>query len=279
MKSLPRFQTAIETWTPAMAEKILALQDEADHRPLKKTLVWRYATDMSAGRWILNGETVILNGNRIIDGRHRLTALVEAGVNVDFLVVRGVDASVFSTVDTGGLRSPGDVFHIAGVPNSKLVASAARLCFTYDQYATVICMPETWPTRMDLLDYIRQHEELVETGRWMTAAKERRYLTRPAVMCAIHALCANRPVEREVFFTDLVTGVNLHADAPVRVLRERLLADRGNRLRLTTPMLAAFFIKAWNMELEGRQMRLLRWNPAEPFPLLVSRPPACEVQS
>lgn len=48
-------------------------------------VVTRYARDMAAGRWVMNGEPLILDpeGN-LLDGRHRLAAVIEARVAVRF---------------------------------------------------------------------------------------------------------------------------------------------------------------------------------------------------
>jgi hypothetical protein len=76
-----------------------------------------------------------------------------------------------------------------------------------------------------------------------------------------------QPVERDVFFSELASGVGLKANSPVFVLREALLRNRAQRTRLHHVM-SAYIIKAWNAELEGRAISLLRFSGDELFPVL-----------
>lgn len=48
---------------------------------------------MKTGRWVLNGETICFDSNGVLrDGHHRLLAIIESGVTIEVLVVRGVAA-------------------------------------------------------------------------------------------------------------------------------------------------------------------------------------------
>lgn len=267
--------TTIETITPIQANKLLELQDESQHRPIKRQVMLRYARDMREGRWLLNGETIILNGSTIIDGRHRLSAVVAAEVPVQFLIVRGVDASVFLTVDSGGARTPGDVLHIAGFANANMLSAAAKLCFLYDHYGRMDQTPWVYPSRSELLAYLDENKDaLVSATRWVGASRSRRSVTRPGVICALYALCSQGlEVERDVFFDELVTGVNLSMTSPIRLVRERLMREQIGRKKPSSPLIAAYIIKAWNAEMTRRPLRVIRWTSDEPFPLMVNRPP------
>ena len=52
-----------------------------------------YIAQMRKGLWVLNGETVCFDANgALMDGHHRLLAIIESGITIEVLVVRGVAA-------------------------------------------------------------------------------------------------------------------------------------------------------------------------------------------
>lgn len=118
------------TITPEMAREILA--NNPINRNLRKGLVLRYKTDILAGRWLYNGSSIILaKSGRLLDGQHRLTAIVEADMPIDCELITDLDEDVFATIDTGASRTASDVFHIKGYPNAAHLASISRASMLY----------------------------------------------------------------------------------------------------------------------------------------------------
>jgi hypothetical protein len=270
---------AWEVWTPERAAQTLKDQEafgEFANRAVKLSIVRRYAKDMAAGRWLTNGETIVFNGARCLDGQHRLRACWESGVTMMFLTVRSVDPSAMATLDSGIIRTPGDVLRgsrgqvVGGYYNA--VAAAARIVFMYSRHRSIYTSPEKYPTRSDLVEIIDEHPGIVASVQWMNTSTSRTAISRSKVISAWHYLCGRRyPVERDVFFADLVAGVNLETDSPVRVLRERMLMERGRGRAggvLPAAVLSAFVVKAWNAELTGRPIKILRHRADEAFPIL-----------
>ena len=76
-----------------------------NYRRVNWNLVHKYARTMEQGLWRSNGEPIIFDENGILkDGQHRLLAILESGVPVKMLVVRGVSHDV-NTFDEGGGRT------------------------------------------------------------------------------------------------------------------------------------------------------------------------------
>jgi hypothetical protein len=66
---------------PATAESWLA--KNPNNRNLRVPVVQSYARDMVSGNWMLNGETIKFDqSGKLIDGQHRLSAVVTADVTV-----------------------------------------------------------------------------------------------------------------------------------------------------------------------------------------------------
>jgi hypothetical protein len=92
------------TITPKMAITMLEESKKSGgrNRNLRDRAVTRYADDMIAGRWQDNGQPIVFNGSAmILDGQHRLHAIVKSGIPQRTLVVRGVEGDAMLTIDTG----------------------------------------------------------------------------------------------------------------------------------------------------------------------------------
>lgn len=86
----------VETITPAMAKQYLS--HNAYHRKVKKKKVNEYVLTLQAGQWRLNGKTITFDSNgRLLGGQHRLHAVVESGISLLTLVVRGLDPALLET--------------------------------------------------------------------------------------------------------------------------------------------------------------------------------------
>lgn len=105
---------SVETITPAMAA--ILLQTVGLNRKIRRGTVVRYIKDMKAGKWILNGETIIISSDGILlNGYHRCTAVLESGVSIEVVVVRGVDKDAYKSMDSGTNRTPADTLKAYGV--------------------------------------------------------------------------------------------------------------------------------------------------------------------
>lgn len=93
-----------ESITPKKAAEWL--KRNVANRPLSQRTVTNYATAMADRAWKLNGDSIRFNGSGdLIDGQHRLTGCVKAGVPFDSYVIRGLDHDAFDTIDQGRRRT------------------------------------------------------------------------------------------------------------------------------------------------------------------------------
>ena len=86
--------------TPEMASGLLR------HTPFARSInqhrVNQYAADMASGRWLDTGETIRMTADDIVlNGHHRLYAIVRSGVAVWMYFARGVDPSTLVVQDSG----------------------------------------------------------------------------------------------------------------------------------------------------------------------------------
>ena len=123
----------VEKVTPAKALEYLKMNVN-NYRKLSKAKVAVYAKDMAENRWVLNGETIVFAENGILlDGQHRLAAIVQSGKTVEMTVVRGVDNSV-RLFDVGTSRTTGQLLKGEGVDvNAPTLAAANIIASNFKQ--------------------------------------------------------------------------------------------------------------------------------------------------
>lgn len=98
----------IEDITPAMAEALLA-RNTLENRNVRDKLVLTYSADMAAGAWKVSHQAIAVSTDgEVIDGQHRLRAIVHSGATVRMPIIYGCDSDTFSVIDAGAPRSLAD---------------------------------------------------------------------------------------------------------------------------------------------------------------------------
>lgn len=102
--------------TPEMAKEFLKVN--TCNRTIKKSIVRMYARDMKDGLWKLGGQGIsISRSGRLLDGQHRLNAVIVADVPVTMLVCTDVEDDNVN-FDNGKSRSITDQYRLRGDSSS-----------------------------------------------------------------------------------------------------------------------------------------------------------------
>lgn len=127
MKRIPSSMAATEARiekieiTPEIAKKWLG-QNTASNRKVSKRTVEAYAREMKAGRWHTTHQGIAFNqAGELIDGQHRLNAILLAEVPIEMYVYTGLPVEYNAPIDQGYNRR---VDQILGISSRK--ASIAR---------------------------------------------------------------------------------------------------------------------------------------------------------
>lgn len=102
---------AVETITPELARSYLSTSN--GNRAISKGNVQFYARQMRDGKWTVchQGIAFSVNGD-LIDGHHRLNAIVHADVPVNMMVARGVSVASRQVIDQGKGRTAADIYRL-----------------------------------------------------------------------------------------------------------------------------------------------------------------------
>lgn len=118
------------------------LRNNFRNRPISEDVVTAYARDILAGQWVFTHQGIAFNDqDQLIDGQHRLKAIVKASVTVPMMVtfglpskIEGKEMTTMDAVDRGRTRSVADQLKIQhGIANAGIIAAVcgaiANLCF------------------------------------------------------------------------------------------------------------------------------------------------------
>jgi hypothetical protein len=242
------------TITPEMATSLLSRNPE--NRNVRLGGVCAIAADIEAGRWSVNGETIIISDDGYVnDGQHRLHAIVLAGIPVQTMVVYGVTRDSRTTVDQGAARTVANYLSMEGeAKNVGLLAAAANKVIDIERNGRVLG-GSAGPTKQENLERCRSDRLLAEAVNFIATNKQARKVASLSTMAAAFYLISKKnPSKAGEFFVSLITGENLAASDPVFVCREKLVS---RDLRLNVNEQLRSIISAWNHWREGRKVRSL----------------------
>jgi len=118
-----------ERITPRKAKKILSKVNNGN-RNISNYYVDSYAVDMKNHKWSLNNQLIAfdVDGN-LVDGQHRLMAVIRSGVPITTYVMYGLDRnSVIETIDKGRPRSIAHTLQM--VDHMKYTSEITSACRT-----------------------------------------------------------------------------------------------------------------------------------------------------
>ena len=104
---------AIETITPARAQQLL--NASKGNRRMDAAAIAAMARQMAAGQWHVTPEGIGLTDDGVlVDGHHRLRAIIDSGETVRMIVLRGMAKEAVPVINTGRSRSYQDASVFAG---------------------------------------------------------------------------------------------------------------------------------------------------------------------
>ncbi len=244
--------------TPKIAAVWLAKYNRETNRPIRVGQVRLLKGVLERGEWKYNAESICFSRTRLINGQHRLIAVVETGIAIDTRVETGLPDEVYETYDQHTKRNAGDLLGSLGYKDALSVSGAAAWVWRYEN-DSIRSGGTPSPTQARLL--LERLPDIVKsTEACRIVHKSRHTMTSTAI--AIHFLAGLvNPDRRDLFFQGLASGENLSNGDPAFMLRERLQFDAVAKASKLKPFIKwAFFVKAWNAAAQGRKMGVLRWG-------------------
>lgn len=215
--------------TPEIAREYLELNHR--NRPLRSDNVKSLARDMRRNDWRLTGHPICFDTEgSLIDGQHRLAAVVESGKTIPFFVATGLNPEDKRVIDSGMKRRAADQLVMDGKSNGVALASAYRLLFTleegrpYDNSLKV--------TNQELFHTAERHPGMLDSVLAVKGLSRLTFIT-PMNGAVGHYLGTKKiPTTTYEFFEKLRTAANCTATDPALLLRNRMTSGYERPTRL-----------------------------------------------
>lgn len=234
------------------------LSRNPNNRNVRKSMVDAYARDMAAGRWILNRESIKLDeAGRLLDGQHRLCALIVAGATVPMIVVSGLHPDVMPTVDSGVKRTYADALNLQGEENSPTLAAVTGRAVMWSRGMRTNT-GTVRPTPLEMNTFIEDNPR-IRTSAEVASRLTSRSLLPASVIGLCHWLFSDLdPDEADWFLARAADGDGLSADHPIAALRTRIIKMRVGGGRVNETDALALAIYAWNAHRAGQTRSRLK---------------------
>lgn len=273
-------EIGIVTISPEFAGELLARNGPNRNITVQKLKEWERA--LQKGQWKLNGEAIKLDrSGRVLDGQHRLTAIVNTGIPMETVLVTGLEEVAQATMDTGKSRTLGDILRIRGEVNSNPLAAALKRAIVVERASLSAAFSANLGklpiTNQECLDWLEENpwiRDFIAPGQRISRTTA---LSGSSATLLLWILEGLDEEDARYFFRRLSDGVNLSEDDPIWILRRshaKVLAeqDSGRGGGRSQRYVAALTIKAWNAFREGAEIKSLTFRPGGANPEKFPRP-------
>lgn len=239
--------------TPEMATRWL--ERNKANRPLRLHKVDQYARDMQGGKWELTGTIEFDTNGDLIQGQHRLSAVVKSGCTVGMFVLRGISPDAQRVMDSGIARTAADNLHMdKGIKNAVAVASIARQRVS----AELNCATKA-VSNSEIAEYVERHPDIsfaasiaVKYSRGCDIAP-----TTVGLAAWMIADVHGWAVAEEFFYT-AAEKVGLKRHDPVMAMAKFFAEARRSRKQYPLDIQLSVIIRAFNCRRAGKAMQFMR---------------------
>lgn len=233
--------------SPARAREMLDRTKRLGFENRKPNLnhVERLSRELRTGAWRLNGESIILDPDgAVLDGQHRLLAILNTGIGAESLVVSGIPREHFPSID--GLQQKRAAAHVLGMRgerNRTVLAAAIR--WYHRLQNSQLCTRNFPITNAETLDILSEHPGLRDS---VDRCVGLRHVTRAVpIMAFCHYVFSRiNHHEADYFFEMLGSRENgVVRPQAVHLLHEKLMNHRAKIRQFTTEEIVYLVFRAW----------------------------------
>jgi hypothetical protein len=231
--------------TPEIAAEWLEKYN-TKNRNMRPLHVAKIAQDIVDGRWFLNGATIVIGtDNTLLDGQHRLAAIVKSKTPVDMIVVTGVLSNSKPTIDGNIPRKANDILSLDGYANSRALVAVARM---------LMCIKDgnlsgrSNHSNIEINDFVTLRPDIAKS---VSITKDMKGICPPSIIGTWHYLAFNlsqHAMASEAALSVLKSGIPAYDGDPIHLFRERMIKMSTAEKHLDSQRMALFYtlVGAWN---------------------------------
>jgi hypothetical protein len=227
---------------------------------------------MKEGRWQINGDTIRFSSKRLLDGQHRLHAIIQSGVTIWALIVEELDDKIFDTIDTGRMRGPGDILSTFGNFGQPYMAAAAgRFLWYHDHSMNLDTSIKV--SNHEIIESVRRYPII---GMLCDYASSKKVMRASPIVAALTLISRKAGREMTMYFAEkLMVGAELRANDPIKFFRDKWMMESKHRSsRGERATWIAVLVKTYNSWLANKKAtQAERWRISdEKFPEIAKTP-------
>lgn len=238
--------------TPELAKQLLGRNE--NNRNIARGRVNALARDMASGAWKTTPHGVVVGADgRLIDGQHRLHAVVKAGLTVPMVVVRDAPNDCVWGIDRGGVRKPSHDLKMQGSKHPSLLATCARYIRYLENGVDIsITSAETQ----------RELERCFAATGWVRRMTLTRGFGAAYVIAPLMWLYSDFRDEATLFQEEVGGGAGLARNSPALTLRNAILLRESRAGASHTKAMMMKTLNAFRAYVNDRPMKRVNASQA-----------------
>lgn len=251
--------------TPKLAKELL-LKNNSNRR-VSKEVVTLYANDMREGRWKENTAEFIkiADDGDILDGQHRLLAVIESDCCINFDTAFGVSKSVFDVLDTGKNRSSADIFSIEKIDNFAIISAIVKSYLVVSRSNKADIRKSSKSLRLTNTIILEEYKKRPEFWQQVASFSIKGYknfahILPTSFIGTLYSYFYDiSPEDSRSFINQLCSGDAI-SNSSISVLRQALLKDKVSQRKMQFHDKFAIIIKTWNAFRLGKNYRIMKFD-------------------
>lgn len=257
--------------TPGIARDWLARN--IGNRAASPAHIEKLEDAIRAGKWRMTGDPIRFSKTgKLIDGQHRLQAILNSGMTVQCVVMRDLADDIFDVIDSGKSRGKTDVLFIElGLPMEvcKVLSSSVGAAIDYErqQYGF-----GGKADKSDLLEFVTANPSIIQSAVYGQKLPHQTPVPK-SIAAFFHFYASKRnQVDAERFIERFMVGAVEGPNDNLLHLRNLCMNGRANRRLVGRAEVIYRMIRIWNAEQRGAPIKYFNntsIRKEDAFPLFV----------
>lgn len=226
------------------------------NRPASPAHIAKLEKAIRDGNWKMTGDPIRFSKTgKLLDGQHRLSAILNSGITVTCVVMHGLDDEIFDVLDSGKGRQKSDVLFIElGLPveTCKMLASATTWIIDYEKEQF------GFPGKADkaeVMAFVQAHPLTIVAAEYAQSLPRNCPVTRSIAATFYYYASQSSAAKAERFLERFMIGAVDGPKDSLLHLRTRCFSGAVARRPMHRSQVLSSLIRIWNSEQRGKPIK------------------------
>lgn len=243
LKYAKKIKIRFELITPQKAVEYYK-KNTNNYRPKVNKNYVHLVRDILKFHWTITGETIVIDELGIlIDGQHRLEAIIKQGIALPCIVVEGVPKEAKDMTGNAVPRKLWNRLQNHGEKYPQRLQEVLNLAYDLDQDT----YKHARPTHAEAFDYLNDHPEIRDCVKKYSKVPVTSPISASVATYCYYILSKVDVVKSEKFIDRVITARDIKKQMrQIICLREFILDTRKRKAFIRRKTMISYVIKAWN---------------------------------